>query len=57
MRSDLSAALLASRFLQDDGRGAVDELLAPVLRGRLSRKEAELWKAALKTLGKALGNR
>jgi tRNA/rRNA methyltransferase len=55
LRADLSAALLSAGFLQNEERSGVDELLGPLLRGRLSKKEAELWKAALKTLGKALG--
>jgi tRNA/rRNA methyltransferase len=54
LRNDLSSALLSAGFLQNTERSAVDDLLAPILRGRLSKKEAELWKAALKTVGKAL---
>lgn len=55
LKGDLSAALLAAGFLQSEARSGVDDLLGPLLRGRLSRKEAELWKAALKSVGKALG--
>jgi TrmH family RNA methyltransferase len=55
LRKDLGAALTQAGFLQDDGRGGVDDLLGPLLRGRLTKKEAEKWNAALKTLGKALG--
>lgn len=55
LRAELAAALRASGFLQGGGRGAVEDLLAPLLRGRLSRKEVELWRAALRSVGKALG--
>jgi TrmH family RNA methyltransferase len=53
LRADLSAALLGAGFLQNAERSGVDDLLAPILRGRLSRREAELWKAALRSLEKA----
>ena len=55
IRADLSAALLSAGFLQNDARSGVDDLLSPLLRGRLTKREAELWKAALKSVGKALG--
>lgn len=55
LKGDLSAALLSAGFLQSEARSGVDDLIGPLLRGRLSRKEAELWKAALKSVGKALG--
>jgi tRNA/rRNA methyltransferase len=57
LRADLSTALLSVGFLQNTERSGVDDLLAPMLRGRLSRKEAELWKAALRTIEKSTKSR
>lgn len=48
----LRAALRASRFLAGPERHAVRDLLAPLRRARLSRREARLWLSALVALGR-----
>ncbi len=54
VRSALEQTLSDAGFLQGGGRHAVDDLLTPLTRSRLTRKEASLWTAALKVIGKAL---
>ncbi len=48
----LRAALRASRFLAGPERHAVRDLQATLRRARLSRREARLWIAALRTLAR-----
>jgi len=48
----LRSALRAAGFLAGPERHAVRDLLASLRRARLSRREARLWLAALKTLGR-----
>lgn len=54
VRSSLEEALLRAQFLSSDDRHAVDDLIATLLRARLTKKEAGLWIAALKVIGKRL---
>lgn len=54
MRACLEQTLTACGFLRDDGRGALDELMATLLRAHPTRKEAAVWLAALKSQQKAL---
>jgi TrmH family RNA methyltransferase len=49
----LGAALLESGFLRNLERHAVRDLVEPLLRARLTRKEARLWNAALRSFTKA----
>lgn len=49
----LRGALRAGGFLAGPERHAVRDLTATLRRGRLSRREARLWVAALRTLGRA----
>jgi tRNA/rRNA methyltransferase len=49
----LREALRAGGFLAGPERHAVRDLAATLRRGRLSRKEARLWIAALRTLGRS----
>jgi tRNA/rRNA methyltransferase len=51
----LRAALRAGGFLAGPERHAVADLLATLRRARLSRREAALWLAALRTLGRRDG--
>jgi tRNA/rRNA methyltransferase len=51
----LRAALRAGRFLAGPERHAVRDLLEPLRRARLGRREARLWLAALRKLGARLG--
>jgi tRNA/rRNA methyltransferase/tRNA (cytidine32/uridine32-2'-O)-methyltransferase len=48
VRASMELGLSASGFLRTEGddRGAVDELLATLVRGKLTKKEAGLWIAA-----------
>jgi tRNA/rRNA methyltransferase len=48
----LRAALRGAGFLAGPERNAVRDLVATLRRGRLSRREARLWLAALRTLGR-----
>jgi tRNA/rRNA methyltransferase len=48
----LREALRESGFLAGPERHAVRDLLATLRRGRLSRREARLWLAALRTMGR-----
>lgn len=48
----LREALRASGFLAGPERHAVRDLAAALRRGRLSRREARLWLAALRTMGR-----
>lgn len=48
----LEAALTESRFLVAPGRHALRDLVAPLVRARLSAREARLWEAALRSLGR-----
>jgi TrmH family RNA methyltransferase len=54
VRGTLEQALRVSGFLQHDERHAVDDLTATLVRTRLSKKEAGLWIAALKSIAKRL---
>jgi len=54
VRASLESTLRSAAFLLDDDRHAVDDLQATLLRARLTRKEAGLWIAALKVIGKRL---
>lgn len=51
----LRLALRASGFLAGPERHAVRDLAATLRRARLSRREARLWLAALKTVGRKRG--
>lgn len=50
----LTAGLGRAGFLQHSGRHAVRDLLATLVRARLSAREASLWSAALHAVDKAL---
>ena len=54
VRESLELGLAASGFLRSetDGRHAVDDLLASLVRGRLTKKEAGLWIAAWRVVAK-----
>lgn len=54
MKAAFEETLTAAGFLHDDGRGAVDGLMATLLRAHPTKKEAGLWLAALKSQTKAL---
>jgi tRNA/rRNA methyltransferase len=51
----LREALRVSGFLAGPERHAVRDLLATVRRGRMSSREARLWVAALRTMGRETG--
>ncbi len=51
----LRAALRASGFLAGPERHAVRDLASTLRRARLSRREARLWVAALRTMGRGQG--
>lgn len=55
VRTSLELGLSASGFLrsQSDDRHAVDELMSSLIRGRLTKKEAQLWIAAWRVVSKA----
>ena len=57
LRAAREEAQTAGNFLQSEGGGAVDELLATLLRARPTRKEGALWLAALKSQTRALTRR
>ncbi len=50
LKNALDSGLKATGFLRPVGQGhqVVDELLAPLVRGRLTKKEANLWAAAFR---------
>lgn len=54
VRASMELGLSASGFLRSEGddRGAVDELLATLVRGNLTKKEAGLWIAAWRVVAK-----
>lgn len=54
VRTSLELGLSASGFLraQSDDRHAVDELMGSLIRGRLTKKEAQLWIAAWRVVSK-----
>lgn len=54
VQSMLSQVLANSGFLHQDGDAVVRDLLAPIRRSRLTRREAGLWQAALANLRKRL---
>lgn len=54
VRGTLEQTLRTSGFLQHDERHAVDDLSSTLVRARLSKKEAGLWIAALKSIAKRL---
>ncbi|MDX2012999.1 MAG: TrmH family RNA methyltransferase [Myxococcaceae bacterium] len=54
LRGAVESTLSAAGFLRNDDRHAVDDLIATLQRARLTRKEAGLWIAALKVIGKRL---
>lgn len=49
----LRTALRAGGFLAGPERHAVRDLVAPLRRARLTRREVRLWSAALRTMGRA----
>jgi tRNA C32,U32 (ribose-2'-O)-methylase TrmJ len=52
LREELAATLSASAFLGRDGDPVFLELLSPLLRSRLTEREAELWTGVLRKLGR-----
>ncbi|MBL8912275.1 MAG: rRNA methyltransferase [Archangium sp.] len=54
VRTSLELGLSASGFLraESDDRHAVDELMGSLIRGRLTKKEAQLWIAAWRVVSK-----
>lgn len=50
LRGELAAALSASGYLGRDDDAVLPELLAPLLRARLTPREAELWTGAFRKL-------
>jgi TrmH family RNA methyltransferase len=56
VRQALGEGLVQSGFLRasEDERHAIDDLMAPLLRGTLSRKEAALWNAVWRVIGKGV---
>jgi tRNA/rRNA methyltransferase len=55
LEAALRGALRARGFLVGPERHAVRDLLATLVRGRLSPREVRLWAAALRTLGRGPG--
>jgi tRNA/rRNA methyltransferase len=55
LEAALRAALRADGFLAGPERHAVRDLMAPLRRARLTQREARLWAAALRTLGRGEG--
>ncbi|MFT3707139.1 MAG: TrmH family RNA methyltransferase [Archangium sp.] len=55
VRTSLELGLSASGFLrsESDDRHAVEELIGSLTRGRLTKKEAQLWIAAWRVVGKS----
>ncbi len=54
LRGSLEETLTAAKFLWHDDRHAVDDLVTTLQRARLTKREAGLWIAALKVIGKRL---
>ena len=52
LRGELAAALAASGYLGRDDDAVLPELLAPLLRARLTPREAELWTGAFRKLAR-----
>jgi TrmH family RNA methyltransferase len=52
LRATVEDTLSGAGFLKHDDRHAVDDLVATLQRSRLTKKEAGLWLAALKVIGK-----
>ncbi len=52
VRDAMVIGLTAAGFLRDQGRHAVDDLVATLWRARLTRKEAGLWTAVMRAVGK-----
>ena len=52
LREELAATLAASGFLGRDDDAVLLELFSPLLRARLTTREAELWTGALRKLGR-----
>ena len=52
LRAATEAALQGRGFLPQDGRHALNDLLSPLTRSRLTQKEANLWRAAMHALRK-----
>lgn len=59
LRRSLELGLAAATFLRSEGadRHAVGELLAPLVRARLTKKEVALWTAAFRVVAKQRGPR
>lgn len=53
----LERMLGSAGFLQADSVRAVRELMSPLRRSKLRRREAGMWRSALEAVGKALGRR
>ena len=54
LQGAMKELLTAGGFLRDEGRPALKQLMAPLIRARMSKAEAQLWMAAVKSLTKAL---
>lgn len=54
VRASLEETLRSANFLQHDDRHAMDDLMTTLQRSRLTKKEAGLWIAALKSITKKL---
>ncbi len=54
VRASLEETLRSASFLQHDDRHAMDDLMTTLQRSRLTKKEAGLWIAALKSITKKL---
>ena len=54
LKGALGETLTSAGFLQDDGRSALDDLMATLLRAHPTRREVGLWMAALKSCAKAI---
>lgn len=52
LRGALTEALAAAGFLGREGDASFQELLTPLLRGRPTKREAELWTGALRKLAR-----
>lgn len=52
LRIDLPVAYAFPGFLQETERGVLHDLMVPLIRSRLTRREARMWLAALHTLGR-----
>lgn len=54
LQTSLKELLAAGGFLKDEGRPALKQLMAPLIRSQLSKAEVQLWMAAVKSLTKEL---